>query len=414
MLRIQLVGSKFLPEYAGAGLRIHNTYLRLARRNAGLGWSVITGSTEFPNHSTYTHEGVSVERIASPIFSGARRTRAVDRLRSAIRSWCEALRLWRRLSTSTFDVLHVFGSNSVTAAAIAWGAFRGTPMVVELVTTEAAPWQTLPGLRIGEWLKRKLHKRTLIIAISAALAERCAREGLIKNVWCRPNPIDSEKFFPDMERLGELRNKHTQFSNSDCVLCMVAKFMPQKNQAFLIDVLEKLPERFKLVLAGPTVTFGPLQSRDHAYIEAIRARIAKLGMSSRVLLVTEFVPADEFIKLADVYMLPNRDEGLATPMLESLACGVPVIANEGEAAFRQWIEPARNGFLCPLDADAWAKAIQEAEKLPRERILSAATAIADVASAETIDRHFLALTRAVATMPSDAELSVADILQSAV
>jgi glycosyltransferase involved in cell wall biosynthesis len=413
MLNILLVGSKFLPEYAGAGLRIHNTYRRLQKQGAGLAWRVITGSTEYPGDETYVHDGIAVQRISSRLFPDWRNAGAVAaRLQNAIRSWCEAARLCTRLRRSAYDVLHVFGSTAVTAAAIAWAAVLRKPLVVELVTTESAPWQTLPGLRIDGFLRRRLSRRTLIVAISAALAERCRSAGFDKNVWSRPNPIDGKRFFPAFERRAELRAQHTPFGQDDLVLCMIAKFMPQKNQIFLLDVLAKLPERFKLVLAGPMVTLGPLQDRDQAYVAELRRRISALGLEQRILVVPEFVEAHEFIQLSDVFMLPNRDEGLATPMLESLACGVPVVANANEAAFRQWVEHGSNGFLCPLDTEAWAAAVAEAVALPQDRLLAASRVVTDAASAERIDREFLRLVEAVAALPPDAELDVAAVLRA--
>lgn len=413
MLRVLLVGSKFLPEYAGPGLRIHNTYRRLALQSGSISWRVIAGSTEFLGDSSYVHDGIPVERVSSRLFPNWRGASApLARILQAVRGWSEAARLWFRLRRSSFDVIHVFGSSSVTAAAIAWAAARRQPLIVELVTTEASPLQTLPGLRLGFWLRRRLHRRCLIVAISAALAERCAKEGFTKNVWSRPNPIDGERFFPAIERRLELRGRYTPFAKDDLVLSMVAKFMPQKNQIFLLDVMTKLPDRFKLVIAGPVVTHGPLRERDHAYVAAIRRRAVELGLEQRVLIVPEFVPADAYIKLADAYMLPNRDEGLATPMLESLACGVPVVANAGEAAFRQWIDTTRGGYLCPLDAGAWADAVQDAVRLPREQSAAAAHAIAEMASAERIDRQFIGLVEALTALPPGAELDVVAVLRA--
>lgn len=414
MLTIQLVGSKFPPEYAGAGVRIHNTYKRLITNGETLQWRVVTGSVEFPGIATYVHNGITVERISSRLFT---RWRALPSLSTkliyVLRSWSEALLLWRRLHAKKFDLLHVFGSSSVTAAAIAWAAWKQRPVVIELITTKASALQTLPGLRIGTFLRKRLQHRCLIIAISAALGERSLQDGFTRNVWTRPNPVDTKRFFPAANERHSLRTLHTPFTADDVVLAMVAKFMPQKNQIFLPDVLAKLPERYKLVLAGPIVNKGPLVERDHSYLTALRQRISELKLASRVFIVTEFVPADEFIKLADIYMLPNRDEGLATPMLESLACGVPVVANSAEAAFQQWVENGRSGFLCPLDAGIWADAVKRATELPRSELIEAARKISAMASADTIDRQFLHLAKALAALPTDGKFDVASVLRGA-
>lgn len=405
MLTIEVVGSKFPPEYAGAGFRILSTYKRLVARGARLRWRVITGSVEFPGHARYVHDGIAVARVASPLFASRK-----SRLLQAIRSWLEALRLWRLLSLRSFDVLHIFGTSSVTAAAILYGALARKPMVIELVTARTSALQVLPGAGFMlPMLRRRLRQRCLIVAISQALADRSASDGFAGNVWTRPNPVDTRRFSPAPAARSDLRARHTPFDNGDVVLAMVAKFMAQKNQIFLVDVLAKLPDRFKLMLAGPAVTQGPLAERDRAYMAELRARIAERGVGARVHIVPDFVAADEFIKASDIYLLPNTNEGLATPMLEALACAVPVVANDGEAAFRQWIDDGRNGFMRPLDAAAWADAIQRAVTLPGDALTSEAARIARIASAETIDGDFQALLERLAALGPDQAIDVAAV-----
>jgi len=412
MLKIQVVGSKFPPEYAGAGIRIQNTYRRLSAGGTALQWSVITGSTEFPGHARYVYDGIEVERISSRLFAQRKlSSQFMARLFHALRSWLEAARLWRLLSSRQFDLLHIYGNSSVTAAAIIYAAVKRKRVIIELVTTKTSALQSLPGLRIAPFLRRRLARGSLIVAISQALAERCQADGFARNVWMRPNPVDTSRYFPEPERRAALRARHSPFSDGDIVLGMVAKFMPQKNQIFLIDVLAQLPDRFKLVLAGPQVTQGPLAARDYSYIAALHQRVADVGCERRVHIVPEFVPAEDYIKLSNIYLLPNTDEGLATPMLESLACGVPVIGNAGEPAFRQWIDDGRNGYLCPLDVALWAKATERAVELPPSAMRRAAAQVADIASAEKIDRKFLRLLETLVAMPPNQELDVGKTLR---
>lgn len=400
-MKIQIVCSKFPPEYAGPGWRIHNTYRRLAAAGAALHWQVITNSIEFPDNASYSHEGTAVTRIAGHPGRG--------RLSHALRSWSEALQTLSELMRRRYDLIHVFGMSASTAAAITWARLTGVPLVIELVTSRADPRQSLPGLRYGHLLN--LHHRTLIVAISAALGEQCRKIGLTDNVWVRPNPVDTARFFPQPEKREELRSRLTPFGPQDYVLSMVAKFMPQKNQIFLLDMLAQLPRRFKLVLAGPVVTSGPLLQRDEAYMAAIRQRIGDLNLAARVHLTPGFVPTEDYINLADAYMLPNYHEGLATPMLESLACGIPVLANADEAAFRQWVDDGRTGFLRPLDSETWAKAAQQLAELPRETLAQTARHIAETGSASRIDADFHRLLQAVTQLPRDGRLDVAAVLR---
>ncbi|WP_312583940.1 glycosyltransferase, partial [Staphylococcus aureus] len=65
-----------------------------------------------------------------------------------------------------------------------------------------------------------------------------------------------------------------------------------------------------------------------------------------------FIPHDEMVKYysqIDVYVCPSKIEGTPNPVLESMACGVPVISTDvgvvkdafGEMQ-KEWILPVRS------------------------------------------------------------------------
>ena len=62
-MKVLVINSKFYPEYAGPGLRSHNTYKRL-RRKYNIDYDVLTNSIEFNDNKRYEHESVCVIRIA--------------------------------------------------------------------------------------------------------------------------------------------------------------------------------------------------------------------------------------------------------------------------------------------------------------------------------------------------------------
>ena len=55
--------------------------------------------------------------------------------------------------------------------------------------------------------------------------------------------------------------------------------------------------------------------------------------------------------------MPSYDEGLGNTIIESLASGIPVIANSSEPSFREIIRNNKNGFLLKMQAKVWAKSI---------------------------------------------------------
>ncbi len=127
--------------------------------------------------------------------------------------------------------------------------------------------------------------------------------------------------------------------------------------------------------------------------------------------MTEFVDAAAYMKLADVSLMPSHQEGLGTPLLESLAAGVPVIANRGVKSFQQWINDEENGFLCELAPEPWARAVEQAVAFGEERRRRVSQTILAEASASRIDAAFMALVNALVALPSDGILDVESVLK---
>ena len=67
---------------------------------------------------------------------------------------------------------------------------------------------------------------------------------------------------------------------------------------------------------------------------------------------------EEFYLRCDVFCLPSIDEGFGMVVLESMACGTPVIAtcNVGSSSF---IVDGENGYIIPIrDSDSIANKIE--------------------------------------------------------
>ena len=82
---------------------------------------------------------------------------------------------------------------------------------------------------------------------------------------------------------------------------------------------------------------------------------------------------------------------MGTPLLESLAAGVPVVANADEASFREHIIDHYNGYLQPLDAKKWADSIVMASKFETAQRKLFATEVISRYSTEKIDKDFFKL-----------------------
>lgn len=106
------------------------------------------------------------------------------------------------------------------------------------------------------------------------------------------------------------------------------------------------------------------------------------------MIIENFVKAEKFIKISDVYAMPAYKEGLGTPLLESIACGVPVVANSNEPAFKEWINNGENGYLEKLSGKKWALAIQKCIKIKNHKLQKSSEYIHRVASENLINENY--------------------------
>lgn len=133
------------------------------------------------------------------------------------------------------------------------------------------------------------------------------------------------------------------------VLCIGRLDDPRKNVGLLVEAYARLPDglrsRTRLVLAGSS---GPPTSfwwRAEAL--GVRERIEYVAKPSRERLV-------ELYQRASAFALPSDEEGLGVVLLESMACGVPVVSTRSGGPDGV-ITDGKDGFLVPLD-DAEAMA----------------------------------------------------------
>lgn len=387
-MNILIIASKFPPEYSGPGVRVPRLYKEIGPQIGLKGLSVLCGGIEHTKIETYEHEGIPVKRTTASYirqkkfpfgFLGHTLTEILATVFENVMGLIELARAPRP------DYMHILGTSGLTSAALVWARLKKIPVLQELVTAKASPCQ-----RFLLFAKACPPEKCVIVSMREDVRDRCLKAGYTTQIWHRPNPFNESMFFPlPPDEKARLRHAIMPFSDEDIVLCSVAKIIPQKNQIFLIDVLKELNQTFKLVIAGPKVLDGPFFARDQAYLAATYEKIKAYGLEDRVHIWADYVESHLYMKACDVYMLPAYDEGFGTPMMEAIACAVPVVANAAETAFSEWLEEGQNGYLRPLDPLKWAHACQEAAWAPMEKKLAEARKIVNLAGQKRIYDQYI-------------------------
>ncbi len=383
-MKILLVSSKYLPEYSGSGFRAHNLYKRLSKK-FDIEYDVVCNSLINKNNEIYQYEEVYINKISYPVelekLRGFKKKFHV--ILSMIYEFYYSYKFIKKKNINNYNLIHTFGNSWSIAFLTYYFYLKKKPIIRELVNNMSTPYYPIQF----ETFFRKVFQRNncLMIAISKKLEELCINHK-VKNIWMRPNPINENKFFiiDGVEKL-KLRNKLTNFLNDDIVLTHIATFISQKNHIFLLDVLKKLPENYKLYLGGT------VETNEHKInFDRVQKKINELDLNDRVILTKKFLKnIDEYIKLSDVFLFPTWNEALGTPVLEAQACGVPVVANLMSGSTDYWIKENKGGFVVEkFDDEIWAEKIKLALRIPNETLRDNSLKIIKIASAKNIDAEY--------------------------
>lgn len=103
---------------------------------------------------------------------------------------------------------------------------------------------------------------------------------------------------------------------------------------------------------------------DGAQREVLQQQVARLGLQKTFLFVGMRTDVRPFYALMDLFVLPSVWEGLPTVILESMTCGIPVVATDIPGT-RELITHGRTGWLTPPnDAAGLAESILAALRSP--------------------------------------------------
>lgn len=226
-----------------------------------------------------------------------------------------ALPVVRRLQRNGFDFdlidAHYYYPDGVAAGLLA--QWLGKPFVV---TARGTDLNLIPAYKFP----RKLiidtaEKARASIGVCQALMDSLRDLGADPaKLHTMRNGVDLVKFVPESKALAKARLGLPQDKK---ILLSVGHLIERKGHHIAIEALSMLPANVQLLIAGG----GPEQS-------SLMALTKKLGFSERVRFVG-VVPQGELKWLysaADALTLCSSREGWANVLLESMACGTPVIA----------------------------------------------------------------------------------------
>ncbi len=135
--------------------------------------------------------------------------------------------------------------------------------------------------------------------------------------------------------------------------CYIGRPCYQKNTLFLLDVIKKVKDKgcgLKFILLGV--------GYHSPELEAMKAKMAELGLEDTIKLEPWISHADcqEFVRKSLFYISTALYEGLPLAVVEAMSNGKAIVASD-VVGNRDCVRDGENGYLLPLDADAYAEKI---------------------------------------------------------
>jgi len=263
---------------------------------------------------------------------------------NARKSWPPSLYLPLRKVVRDFrpEVLHnfLFHANMI-GRFVGW--LSGVPAVICAVRVEDV--ERGFRLRVDGATHWMMHRQTCVSESARKFTHEKSSIPLEKLIAV-PNAVDLSKF-ENLES-GKLRRK-LEVADDVAILLTVGRLSKQKGLQFLLRAMPEVLNKFSkvsLALVGA--------GEDEA---ALKELTRELGIQEAVRFLGWHSEIPEFLKDADLFVLPSLWEGMPNVILEAMASGVPSVATE-VGGTTELVSDGETGFLVPpADSGALARKI---------------------------------------------------------
>ncbi len=263
----------------------------------------------------------------------------------------------KALTLGSFDVVWSLMASYGGFAALTYAWVR--PKTKLLLTLQEGDPLEHYAKRTGwlTFLHKKIFERTdAVQAISRFLADWSVKMGFKGKPDVVPNGVDIAKFTARIssDRRRELRSSYG-FSDEDTVLVTASRLSLKNGVDDLIRSLLKLPNNYKVLIAG--------DGEDRQKLEVLADQ---KGLMSRVVFLGSKSHAElpAILQSADIFIRASLSEGLGNSFLEAMAAGLPIIGTP-VGGIPDFLTDGETGVFCqPRDPDSIAAAVLRIQNDP--------------------------------------------------
>ena len=324
-MKICIVTSGYPPKIGGVETVTEN----LAKEYVNLMHEVhvITPSEDATNQ-TITPENIILHKIHIDKFSDAETMPIYNKIPRGILFF---RRIFKNIKTIKPDIIHVQNIQNSIPVYFA-KKIQKTPYCISLHNNLELMGIALPNIMKKYWMKLPYVKdANAIVSLTKEMAET-VQESLQRESDIIPNGVDIKRFYPNPTPNEERENK---------IILTISRLDNKKGIEYAIEsmpnILKKYPHTILRIIG------------DGDFRPELDKISESLCLQNSVEFIGQIPNSDvpDYLQNADIFLLPSLFEGLPLTLLESMACGLPVISTPVSIA-PEIIEKWDNGIIVPF------------------------------------------------------------------
>lgn len=262
---------------------------------------------------------------------------------------------WIASNIHEYDLFHGLYAFHHTVLPAHWAQKKGCKTVIKLANHKGGldDHKGVKGLiRLPEKRRHILRSVSAAVAISSDIESELHDHGITRNTFRIPNGVDCTRFSPASSSTRHSLRDKLEIGHRFTIL-FVGEVVPRKQPDLLIRALRQLLDLnvdCQLVLVGP--------SPDADYSAELHKLVHELQVGNSVIRREFTADVSDYYKVADVFALPSRNEGMSNALLEAMASGLPSIVTPVSGSV-DLVDDGVNGFYIGNDVETVVSAVMK-------------------------------------------------------